>query len=167
MGNAIIFDFKPYSFDFWNNCLFNSHKYYNPKIGSLDLDFVAYRGNNFEALDGIRTFSFDTLREESDSNFSTKREEIIEKAQTDDAVNIQFTSGTTGHPKGATLTHHNILNNALSVSADIRLNLTEKDSILLNVPFYHCFGCVVGTLVMALRGTRMVVPARVSSGTNK
>ncbi|MCH7739638.1 MAG: AMP-binding protein, partial [Chloroflexi bacterium] len=61
-----------------------------------------------------------------------------------DPINIQFTSGTTGTPKGATLTHHNILNNA-AMNADV-LGLTEQDSVCIPVPLYHCFGMVMGNL---------------------
>src|SRR5262249_1192478 len=62
--------------------------------------------------------------------------------QFDDAVNIQYTSGTTGSPKGATLSHHNILNNGFFVGEALRL--TDADRICVPVPFYHCFGCVMG-----------------------
>jgi fatty-acyl-CoA synthase len=68
----------------------------------------------------------------------------------DDPINIQYTSGTTGSPKGATLTHHNILNNALLVS-DL-LGYTEADRVCIPVPLYHCFGMVLGNLACSLRG---------------
>ena len=74
-----------------------------------------------------------------------------------DAINIQFTSGTTGTPKGATLTHHNILNNA-ELGAD-GLGLTEQDSICIPVPLYHCFGMVLGNLACMARGAAMVYAA--------
>ena len=70
---------------------------------NLDLEFVAFRGSDFEPLDGVRTFSFENFRDSADSYFQNKREEIISKAQCDDNVNIQFTSGTTGFPKGQCL----------------------------------------------------------------
>jgi len=73
-----------------------------------------------------------------------------------DPINIQYTSGTTGFPKGATLTHRNILLNAYYVG-DCQ-KLTEQDGICINVPFYHCFGCVMGTLCAAVYGATMVVP---------
>ena len=62
----------------------------------------------------------------------------------DDAINIQYTSGTTGSPKGATLSHHNILNNGHLVGAE--LGYTAADRVCLPVPFYHCFGMVMGNL---------------------
>jgi fatty-acyl-CoA synthase len=75
----------------------------------------------------------------------------------DDPINIQYTSGTTGSPKGATLTHHNILNNAL-LQSEI-LGYTEEDSVCIPVPLYHCFGMVLGNLACSLRGACMVYPA--------
>jgi fatty-acyl-CoA synthase len=74
----------------------------------------------------------------------------------DDPINIQYTSGTTGRPKGATLTHHNILNNALLLS-DI-LGYTEADRVCIPVPLYHCFGMVIGNLACSLSGARIVYP---------
>jgi fatty-acyl-CoA synthase len=74
-----------------------------------------------------------------------------------DAVNIQYTSGTTGSPKGATLTHRNLLMNAYYVGQ--RLAFTERDRLCIPVPFYHCFGCVMGTIMCAVYGSAMVVPA--------
>src|SRR3954465_11643546 len=75
----------------------------------------------------------------------------------DDAINIQYTSGTTGFPKGATLSHHNILNNGYFVA---RLcNYTEADRVCIPVPFYHCFGMVMGNLGCTTHGATMVIPA--------
>jgi fatty-acyl-CoA synthase len=73
-----------------------------------------------------------------------------------DAINIQYTSGTTGFPKGATLSHRNIINNA--ASAAYMLRYTENDRVCVPVPFYHCFGMVFGSLACMCRGACMVVP---------
>ncbi len=75
----------------------------------------------------------------------------------DDAINIQFTSGTTGMPKGATLTHRNIVNNAHFVTRAIKL--TENDRLCIPVPFYHCFGMVMGTLGCVSKGAAMIIPS--------
>ncbi|MFE0681301.1 AMP-binding protein [Streptomyces sp. NPDC058961] len=75
----------------------------------------------------------------------------------DDAVNIQYTSGTTGFPKGATLSHHNILNNGYFVGE--LLAYTEADRICVPVPFYHCFGMVMGNLAATSHGACIVIPA--------
>jgi len=82
--------------------------------------------------------------------------ELGPRLQFDDPINIQFTSGTTGHPKGATLSHHNILNNALFVGRAIRL--TDEDRLCIPVPLYHCFGMVMGNLACAVHGATMVYP---------
>ena len=75
----------------------------------------------------------------------------------DDPINIQYTSGTTGFPKGATLSHHNILNNAFFVAN--LLGYTEHDRVCLPVPFYHCFGMVMGNLGSTTHGSAIVIPA--------
>jgi fatty-acyl-CoA synthase len=82
--------------------------------------------------------------------------DVIE-LDTDDPINIQYTSGTTGFPKGATLSHHNILNNAFFVGE--LCNYTEADRICIPVPFYHCFGMVMGNLAATSHGACMVIPA--------
>ena len=71
-------------------------------------------------------------------------------------INIQFTSGTTGAPKGATLTHHNIVNNARSIAAAMRL--TERDRLCVPVPLYHCFGMVLAVLACVGRGSALIFP---------
>ena len=78
-------------------------------------------------------------------------------ARPGDVVNIQFTSGTTGMPKGAMLTHRNVLMNAFHIRR--RLRYSEADRVCIPVPFYHCFGCVLGTLTCAVSGAAMVIPA--------
>ncbi len=75
----------------------------------------------------------------------------------DDAINIQYTSGTTGFPKGATLTHHNLLNNAYFTGE--LLGYSEQDRICIPVPLYHCFGMVIGNLAATSHGACMVYPA--------
>ncbi|MBE8523229.1 AMP-binding protein [Amycolatopsis sp. H6(2020)] len=75
----------------------------------------------------------------------------------DDPINIQYTSGTTGFPKGATLSHHNILNNGYFVGE--LCNYTEQDKVCIPVPFYHCFGMVMGNLACTSHGACMVIPA--------
>jgi fatty-acyl-CoA synthase len=79
------------------------------------------------------------------------------RLQFDDAINIQFTSGTTGFPKGATLTHHNILNNGFFVGEQIGLN--PEDRLCIPVPLYHCFGMVMGNLGCLTHGSAMIYPA--------
>jgi fatty-acyl-CoA synthase len=75
----------------------------------------------------------------------------------DDPINIQYTSGTTGFPKGATLSHHNILNNGFFVAELV--DYTEHDRVCLPVPFYHCFGMVMGNLGAVTHGSCIVIPA--------
>jgi len=78
---------------------------------------------------------------------------------TDDPINIQYTSGTTGFPKGATLSHHNILNNGFFVGE--LCHYTEQDRVCIPVPFYHCFGMVMGNLAATSHGAAMIIPAPV------
>ena len=92
-------------------------------------------------------FASDVSQEELDK--------VQGQLQFDDPINIQFTSGTTGNPKGATLTHHNILNNGYFV-AESQL-LTEKDRLVIPVPLYHCFGMVMGNLGCITHGATMIL----------
>ena len=82
--------------------------------------------------------------------------ELRTQLQPEDAINIQFTSGTTGLPKGATLSHHNIVNNGYFVAR--RMSFTENDRLCIPVPLYHCFGMVMGVLGCATHGAAMVFP---------
>ena len=75
----------------------------------------------------------------------------------DDAINIQFTSGTTGLPKGATLSHHNVVNNGMLIADAMRF--TSRDRLCIPVPFYHCFGMVLANLACLTSGATMVIPA--------
>ncbi len=77
--------------------------------------------------------------------------------QFDDPINIQYTSGTTGFPKGATLTHHNLLNNGFFIGEGCRY--TSADRVCIPVPFYHCFGMVLGNLACTTHGACIVIPA--------
>jgi fatty-acyl-CoA synthase len=82
---------------------------------------------------------------------------VMDELDFDDPINIQYTSGTTGFPKGATLTHHNVLNNAHFIGE--LLGYTERDRICIPVPLYHCFGMVIGNLAATTHGACMVYPA--------
>ncbi|CAF0816181.1 unnamed protein product [Didymodactylos carnosus] len=84
-------------------------------------------------------------------------DEIEAKLQFDDPINIQYTSGTTGKPKGVTLSHHNLLNNAYFGAK--RLRYTANDRICVPVPFYHCFGMIIGNLASATCGACIVIPS--------
>jgi fatty-acyl-CoA synthase len=98
-----------------------------------------------ELVDDAKRFSEDELT-------------TIEKAlQFDDAINIQYTSGTTGFPKGATLSHHNILNNGFFIGEFLRY--TELDRVCIPVPLYHCFGMVLGNMAITTHGAAMIFPA--------
>jgi fatty-acyl-CoA synthase len=83
--------------------------------------------------------------------------EVEDSLQFDDPINIQYTSGTTGFPKGATLTHHNILNNGFFIGETLKYS--EHDRVCIPVPFYHCFGMVLGNLACTTHGSTMVIPA--------
>ena len=101
-------------------------------------------------------FSFDEIYRRGGADEVARLTELSSRLQFDDAINIQFTSGTTGMPKGATLTHHNILNNGFFIGEAMRL--TEHDRVCIPVPLYHCFGMVLGNLACMTHGAAMVYP---------
>ncbi|QAZ39886.1 AMP-binding protein [Methylibium sp. Pch-M] len=118
-----------------------------------DLEFVIRLGA--EATPGM--LNFDTLLRTPRADDRVDLARLGETLQFDDAVNIQFTSGTTGNPKGATLSHHNILNNGHFVGEAIRL--VPGDRLCIPVPLYHCFGMVMGNLGALTHGATMVYPS--------
>jgi fatty-acyl-CoA synthase len=155
----------------------------NPSFRAAELEFVlrqsgtstlflapGYRHADYAAtLDSVRT-QIPTLRHviafsrDWDTFLrggETVAGEVLVKREAglsfDDPINIQYTSGTTGLPKGATLTHHNILNNGWFVGRGIRL--TENDSVCVPVPFYHCFGMVLGNLACTSHGACVIIPS--------
>ena len=99
---------------------------------------------------------FDTVAQCAGPADMARLHAVTRTLQFDDPVNIQFTSGTTGAPKGATLTHHNILNNGFFIGEAMRL--TERDRLCIPVPLYHCFGMVLGNLACMTHGAAMVYP---------
>ncbi|MDF0521844.1 AMP-binding protein [Bradyrhizobium yuanmingense] len=104
----------------------------------------------------LGTIAFDEVARMGGDRHRQQLTALGQELQFDDPVNIQFTSGTTGSPKGVTLTHHNILNNGYFVGRAMRL--TEKDRICIPVPLYHCFGMVMGNLASVTLGAAMVYP---------
>ena len=100
--------------------------------------------------------AFEELMERGNRAVRARLDAISASLHPDDAINIQFTSGTTGAPKGATLSHRNIVNNAISTARAMRLQPGE--GLCIPVPFYHCFGMVLGNLAACSYGAKMVIP---------
>jgi len=100
--------------------------------------------------------AFGSLEQNTDADATEKVTDLAGTLQPDDPINIQFTSGTTGHPKGATLTHHSIINNGYFVAA--RQSFTKEDRLCIPVPLYHCFGMVMGVLGCITHGAAIVLP---------
>jgi len=131
---------------------------------------LSFKGGNYKAMvEEARSLS-SNLREviyldQDWARFIAGAKKVREKAlaaiestlQFDDPINIQYTSGTTGFPKGVTLSHHNILNNGYLIGK--RLHYTERERVCIPVPFYHCFGMVIGNLCCTSHGACMVIPS--------
>ena len=101
-------------------------------------------------------FCFQEIIENGTTAYLMRLDSISRKLFSDESINLQFTSGTTGAPKAATLTHKNIVNNARFVAESMQL--TKKDRLCIPVPLYHCFGMVLGNLACVAGGTTMVFP---------
>jgi fatty-acyl-CoA synthase len=102
------------------------------------------------------TFQFSHIAAAATPQSTDRLEELASQLQFDDHINVQFTSGTTGFPKGATLTHFNILNNGFFVGE--AMNLTPEDRLCVPVPLYHCFGMVLGNLACLTHGAAIIYP---------
>ncbi|MDK2125809.1 AMP-binding protein [Parachitinimonas caeni] len=100
--------------------------------------------------------NFSGLLQAAPAEAMTRLEQVAATLQFDDPINIQFTSGTTGFPKGATLSHHNILNNGYFIGEAMKL--TPADRLCIPVPLYHCFGMVLGNLACTTHGATIVYP---------
>lgn len=126
------------------------------------VDSVKSRLNEFPKLKHFvqledQSSSYDTFREIMTAGEIISDEALQEREDSlhcDDVINMQYTSGTTGFPKGVMLTHYNIVNNARQIAES--MNLTNADRLCIPVPFFHCFGCVLGTLAAVSVGATMV-----------
>jgi fatty-acyl-CoA synthase len=117
----------------------------------------------FEGLDagvpeGGQELTYAELLTRADAVGHSALRERMAELDPHDPINLQYTSGTTGFPKGATLTHHNILNNGYSIGE--LLGYTEHDRVVIPVPFYHCFGMVIGNLNALSHGAATIIPGR-------
>lgn len=126
--------------------------------GQLEARALPYL-RNVILMDGSHPgmFSFEEVLEWGRDVPLEELEKRMATIDADDDINIQYTSGTTGFPKGVTLTHFNILNNGYHVARILRF--TEKDRLCIPVPFYHCFGMVLSNLACVTTGATMVIPA--------
>jgi fatty-acyl-CoA synthase len=130
----------------------------NSEAGNLssqrlpDLKSVVLIGGD----DVAGTFQFSHIAAAATPQSTDRLKELASQLQFDDHINVQFTSGTTGFPKGATLTHFNILNNGFFVGE--AMNLTPEDRLCVPVPLYHCFGMVLGNLACLTHGAAIIYP---------
>ncbi len=100
-------------------------------------------------------YTWTELLEHAESVTNLQLEERFNSLDPDDVINIQYTSGTTGFPKGVMLTHNNVVNNGKIIGDYMKL--TEQDRVCIPVPFFHCFGCVLGTLAAVTHGSAMII----------
>jgi fatty-acyl-CoA synthase len=135
----------------------------NPAYRSHELEFVLNQAGIrvLVAAESFKSSDYAVMIEEVRPRCPALERVLLPRAQAelsaDDPINIQYTSGTTGFPKGATLSHHNILNNGFFVGE--LCGYTEADRVCIPVPFYHCFGMVMGNLACTSHGSTMVIPA--------
>uniref|UniRef100_A0A3P8VLN0 Medium-chain acyl-CoA ligase ACSF2, mitochondrial n=1 Tax=Cynoglossus semilaevis TaxID=244447 RepID=A0A3P8VLN0_CYNSE len=101
----------------------------------------------------------DDVMQAAESRHHRELMDLQSRLSCDDPINIQFTSGTTGHPKGAALSHYNIVNNAYFTGLRLGYSSRPKVQVCVPVPLYHCFGCVLGSMTMAVHGTTLVFPS--------
>ncbi len=101
-------------------------------------------------------YQWDDMLKKAESISQDELEEREKSLDFDDAINIQYTSGTTGYPKGVVLTHHGILNNGYIIAEG--MDFTDKDRLCIPVPFYHCFGMVLSNMACVSHGATMVIP---------
>ena len=113
-------------------------------------------GDDGEGDGAAGAWRFDEIAACTDADAHARLEAVQALLDPHDPINIQFTSGTTGSPKGATLTHHNVVNNGFFIGE--RLRFTERDRLCIPVPFYHTFGMVLANLAAVTHGTCMVLP---------
>src|SRR5580704_380875 len=150
----------------------------NPAYGSYDLAF-ALRKSRMKALflwEKDKRSDYRAIADEAMAGQTLALEHVIyfgtdgwagmlaegrdiaaRRMAPEEVTNIQYTSGTTGSPKGVLLTHRNVLNNARVIADALRI--TERDRIVVPVPLYHCFGCVIGTMVSVVSGATLILPA--------
>jgi len=137
---------------------------------SIIVSALSFKGKNYKVMIEEAWSTCSNLREaiyldEDWENFLAKGKSVTNAAlskvenelQFDDAINLQYTSGTTGFPKGVTLSHYNILNNGYFIGR--RLHYTVEEKVCIPVPFYHCFGMVIGNLCCTSHGACMVIPS--------
>lgn len=121
-----------------------------------DLKFVSCMTDGEQDSSPPGMVVFEDIAKTAPPDYLSLLNSISAKLKSDDAINVQFTSGTTGLPKGATLSHHNIVNNARFTV--ITMEFTHQDKLCIPVPLYHCFGMVMGTLGCMTKGAKMVFP---------
>ena len=132
---------------------------YSQKVGNLKLKRLpSLRSLVQISSDPISgAYSFQAVVEQGTDGYRHRLDSISAGLKPDDAINIQFTSGTTGAPKGATLSHKNIINNAVFCAKTMQLDYNDR--LCIPVPLYHCFGMVMGVLVCCSAGATMVFPS--------